>query len=93
MAALDRGKPGTVYNVVDDEPVTQFTFFQWLADQLGRPMPPSVLTPPDLARKRGAGSKRVANTRLREELRYSLKFPTFRDGYLPEIRAVNHTPG
>ena len=30
IAALKSGRPGEVYNVVDDEPCTQLTFFQWL---------------------------------------------------------------
>ena len=39
LAALDRGVPGTIYNVTDDEPVTQRALFEWLATQL--PMKPA----------------------------------------------------
>ncbi|PWU11151.1 MAG: hypothetical protein C5B50_23890 [Verrucomicrobia bacterium] len=70
-----------IYNVVDDEPVIQIEFFQWLAKKLSRPLPPSVPFDPTLAGKRGSTNKRVSNKKLRQELGYHLKFPTFREGY------------
>ena len=42
IAALKSGRAGEIYNAVDDEPVTQFTFFEWLAGTLGKDLPPSV---------------------------------------------------
>mgnify|MGYP003338457959 CR=1 FL=1 len=41
-AALERGRIGRVYNVADDVPVSQLEFFQWLAGQLRKPLPPFV---------------------------------------------------
>ena len=41
IAALQRGRPGEIYNAADDEPVSQRHFFEWLARTLGQPMPPS----------------------------------------------------
>ena len=32
IAALKSGRPGEIYNAVDDEPVSQMNFFQWLAE-------------------------------------------------------------
>ena len=32
IAALKSGRPGEIYNAVDDEPVSQTNFFQWLAE-------------------------------------------------------------
>lgn len=87
-AALDRGVPGRIYNVVDDEPVRQADLFAWLAAQLGRPMPPFVQNDPDLQRRRAPTDKRISNRRLREELGCVLRFPTFREGYAPEVRAA-----
>jgi nucleoside-diphosphate-sugar epimerase len=85
VAALRQARPGEIYNAVDDEPVSQLAFFEWLAGRLGRPLPPSG--PEDTeARKRGVTSKRVSNRKLKAELGYRFKYPTFRDGYLPEIR-------
>jgi nucleoside-diphosphate-sugar epimerase len=39
LVALERGRPGEIYNVVDDEPVTQREFFEWLAGQTGQQQP------------------------------------------------------
>ncbi len=85
VAALERGQPGKIYNVADDEPVTQREFFQWLSQQLGKPMPPPATDEENARRKRGLTQKRVSNRRLREELRCALSFPTFRQGYAAEI--------
>ena len=74
-------EPG-IYNVADDEPVTQKVFLEWLADRLGKPMPPDGKTPP---RKRAATSKRVRNAKLKAA-GWALRFPTFREGYEALIR-------
>ncbi len=79
-AALERGTAGEVYNVVDDEPVTQRELFGWLSGHLGRPMPDTTPPDPEL-RKRGVTHKRVSNRKLKAELGYRLKFPTFREGF------------
>jgi len=86
IAALDRGVPGQIYNVVDSEPVPQVEMFAWLAAALGQPMPPFVAVDPNLQRRRAATDKRISNRRLREELGYVLRFPTFREGYAGEVR-------
>ena len=81
VAALKRGRPGEAYNAVDDEPVTQIQFFQWLSNRLGKPLPPSVPEEAEAERKRGLSNKKVANRKLRLELGYQFKYPTFREGY------------
>ena len=53
IAALENGTPGEIYNAVDDEPVTQLKFFQWLATELKRPLPPRL---PADALKTGANA-------------------------------------
>ena len=35
-AALKDGRPGEIYNAVDDEPVAQVHFFRWLSETLGK---------------------------------------------------------
>jgi nucleoside-diphosphate-sugar epimerase len=85
LAALERGRAGRIYNVVDDEPVTQREFFTWLSGQLARPMPPPASEAENARRKRGLTHKRVSNCRLREELQCELNHPTFRQGYAAEI--------
>ncbi len=80
LAAMET-EPG-IYNVADDEPVTQHAFFEWLAGQLKQPMPPEGEAGP---RKRVATSKRVRNAKLKAA-GWQLQFPTFREGYGALIR-------
>jgi nucleoside-diphosphate-sugar epimerase len=85
IAALKSGRPGEVYNAVDDEPVTQLGFFQWLSGPLGKELPPSAPEGADDVRKRGVTNKKVSNRRLRMELGYQFKYPTFRQGCTAEL--------
>ena len=80
IAALERGRPGNIYNAVDDEPVSQFDFFSWLATFLHKPLPPTTPANVEFTRKRGASNKKVLNQKLKTELRYRFKYPTFREG-------------
>jgi nucleoside-diphosphate-sugar epimerase len=85
IAALKGGRPGDVYNVVDDEPVSQKTFFEWLGATLGKYPPPSTPENSGEERKRGTTNKRVSNRKLKMELGYQFKYPNFRKGYTAEI--------
>ena len=86
IAALKSGRPGEIYNVVDEEPVSQLHFFEWLAGALGKWLPPSVPEEDaDAVRKRGVTNKKVSNRRLKMELGYQFKYPTFRQGYTAEL--------
>lgn len=84
VSALERGAPGEIYNVVDDEPVQQRAVFAWLADRLNRPMPPTVAEISGTGR-RAVTNKRVSNRKLRLALQCELKYPTFREGYAAEL--------
>ena len=66
-----------IFNVVDDAPVTQLEWFEWVCGRLARPLPAFV--PRDLHRKRGWTSKRVSNAKLRS-LGWSTRYPSFREG-------------
>lgn len=88
IAGLKSGRRGEVYNAVDDEPVPQIHFFRWLSETLGKEMPPFVPEDVDANRKRGATNKRVSNRRLKMELGYRFKYPTFRQGYTAEIQRL-----
>jgi len=81
IVALQSGRPGEIYNAVDDEPVTQIDFFQWLSTRLKRSLPPSATEHPESARKRAGTNKRVSNLKLKTELGYRFKYPDFRQGY------------
>jgi len=78
--ALARARIGCIYNVVDDEPTTQVEFFQYLANRSGRPLPPFGSVEAAASFKRGTTNKRVSNWRLREELNYHFRYPSFREG-------------
>ena len=99
LAALKNGRPGEIYNAVDDEPVSQANFFQWLAGTVGKYPPPSVPAAVALARFgaprknadenperfRGVTNKRLVNRKLKMELGYQFKYPNFRKGYTAEL--------
>lgn len=89
LAALKNGRPGEVYNVTDDEAVTQLNFFRWLSETLGKWMPPFATEAENENRKRGLTQKRVSNRRLKMELGYQFKYPNFRQGYTVEIRRLD----
>ena len=85
IAGLKSGRPGEIYNAVDDEPVSQKNFFEWLGATLGKYPPPSVPEDSGENRKRGVTNKRVSNRKLKMELGYQFKYPNFRKGYTAEI--------
>ena len=89
MAALKNGRAGEVYNAVDDEPVPQIHFFRWLSETLGKYMPPFATEAETAERKRGLTQKKVSNRKLKMELGYQFKYPTFRQGYSAEIKRLD----
>ena len=85
LTALRSGRPGEIYNAVDDEPVTQLHFFRWLSETLGKWMPPFATEAENVQRKRGLTQKKVSNRKMKMELGCRLRYPTFRQGYTAEI--------
>jgi nucleoside-diphosphate-sugar epimerase len=85
IAALKNGRAGEIYNAVDDEPVSQLHFFQWLAQAVNKPLPPFTPENSTENRKRGATNKRVSNRKLKMELGHQFKYPNFRAGYGAEL--------
>ena len=90
QVALKNGRAGEIYNAVDDEPVTQLHFFRWLAETLGKWMPPFATEAEASQRKRGLTNKKVSNRKLKMELGYQFRHPTFRQGYTEEIRRLEN---
>lgn len=90
IAALKNGRPGEIYNAVDDEPVAQIHFFRWLSETLGKWMPPFATEEENAERKRGLTNKKVQNRRLKMELGYQFKYPNFRKGYTAEIQRLDN---
>jgi nucleoside-diphosphate-sugar epimerase len=89
LAVLKSGRPGEIYNAVDDEPVPQIHFFRWLSETLGKNMPPFATEDENAQRKRGLTQKRVSNRKVKMELGYQFKYPTFRQGYTAEIQRMD----
>ena len=88
IAALKSGRAGEIYNAVDDEPVAQIHFFRWLSETLGKYMPPFATEAESTERKRGLTQKKVSNRKLKMEMGYQFKYPTFRQGYTAEIKRL-----
>ncbi|MEO8101408.1 MAG: SDR family oxidoreductase [Betaproteobacteria bacterium] len=91
IAAMRFGKPGRVYNVVDDSVLGMGGYFDRVADALGLPRPPrisraeaAVRLPPALLTFMSE-SRRIGNRRLKRELRFTLRYPTI-DDFLRERR-------
>jgi len=89
LAALERGRPGEIYNVVDDEPTTLRDYATDLARVLGAPRPLSV--PAWVARLLGplggtlaTARLRVSNEKAKRDLGWTPAYPTHRDG-LPTL--------
>jgi nucleoside-diphosphate-sugar epimerase len=86
VAALHRGHPNRMYNAADDAPQKMGDYFDLVADGFGLPRPPRitraeaerVIAPNLLSFMRE--SRRLANHRIKRELRARLRFPTVRDG-------------
>lgn len=89
IATLECGRGGEIYNVADDEPVSQLDFFCWLAAKLGKPLPPTVSEDAVTPRKRGLTNKRVSNRRLKAELGFNFAYPNFRSGYSAELERLS----
>jgi nucleoside-diphosphate-sugar epimerase len=88
LTALEHGRPGEIYNAVDNEPVAQVHFLRWLSETLGKLMPPFGPEETESDRKRGLTHKKVSNRKVTMELGYRFKFPTFRQGYTAEIKRL-----
>ncbi len=93
IAALECGRAGEIYNAVDNEPVSQLQFFEWLAGTLGKDLPLPATAEEATTRRRGLTNKKVSNRRLRLELGYQFKYPDFRKGYTAEIQRLDKPVG
>jgi nucleoside-diphosphate-sugar epimerase len=93
VAAMDRGRPGAVYNVSDGHPTTMTDYFNRVADALGLPRPPQI----DPAAAEGqlsdgmrsylAESRRLDNRRMREELGVEPDYPDLATGLAACVEA------
>jgi nucleoside-diphosphate-sugar epimerase len=95
QASIAKPQPGRVYNVCDDEPCPPQDVIAYAAHLIGRPAPPEIAFEDaelsSIARSFYAESKRVANRRIKEELGYRLRYPTYREG-LAALLPLNPLP-
>ena len=93
VAAAERGRPDTVYNVSDGEPLRMTQYFFAVADALGLPRPPTVdldqavqlLSPAMMSYLKE--SRRLSNHKMLHELNVHLKYPSLESG-LCSVRAA-----
>lgn len=86
LAAFGRGRAGRTYNVCDDTRLKMGDFYDQLADAFALPRPPRMtraeigtrLSPLTLSFM--AESRRLSNTRLTQELRFTLRYPSLEAG-------------
>jgi nucleoside-diphosphate-sugar epimerase len=84
MAGIARPRVGPRINVTDDEPAPPQDVVAFAASLLGMAPPPEVafeeaeFSP--MARSFYGENRRVSNRRLRQELGYALRYPTYREG-------------
>jgi len=82
-ASMKTPNVGQIYNVCDDSPAPPQDILAYAAELLGMDPPPEIpfeeaeMTP--MARSFYSDSKRVRNTRIKEELGVVLKYPNYRD--------------
>ena len=91
VTALRRAAPLRAYNAVDDSAIKMGDWFDLVADRNDLPRPPRVtreaargLVSPALWSFM-AESRRIANTRVKRELGFRLRYPTVADG-VPSAR-------
>ena len=91
VASIRQPRPGSVYNVCDDDPAPPQDVIAHAAQLLGMPVPPGIpyeqaeFTP--MARSFYAESKRCRNDLIKSELGVTLLYPTYRDGLAALLKA------
>ena len=86
LAALDRAPAGSVYDIVDDQPVSTSEIIRTLADYSGSPAPFRVpswlprLVSPYLARMTSMRLP-LSNAKAKAELGWRPKYPTIHEGF------------
>ena len=86
VAALRFGHAGRMYNASDDSALKMGDYFDLVADRCGLPRPPR-LSRAEAAQRIPVNvlsfmneSRRLSNRRIKEELRFELRYPTVQDG-------------
>jgi len=81
IAAMQKGRPGQAYNVVDHAPHTPAEYYNQMASLLG--VAPLIASPPET---QAPPSIRYQNEKLLKEFGMILRFPTYREGLLDGLQ-------
>lgn len=92
VVALERGAANRAYNICDDSAERMGDWFDKLADAFSLPRPPRLtraqietrLSPQMLSFM--SESRRLANTRMKRELKLQLRYPTVDDGIAEALK-------
>lgn len=91
IAALVHGRPNRIYNINDDSALAMGEWFDALADAFALPRAPRLpreevrRAVPPLQWSFMSESRRLDNTRMKQELRLHLRYPTVATGIAPAI--------
>jgi len=86
VAALHRGQANRSYNASDDAPQKMGDYFDLVADRFSLPRPPRVpraearAVLPAMLYSFMSESRRLTNSRVKQELRVRLRYPTVHEG-------------
>jgi nucleoside-diphosphate-sugar epimerase len=86
VAALRFGHAGRMYNASDDSMLKMGDYFDLVADRCGLPRPPRLSRAeanrsiPSNMWSFMSESRRLSNRRIKDELRFKLRYPTVREG-------------
>jgi nucleoside-diphosphate-sugar epimerase len=83
---LAEAESSGLFNVVDNQPVTEIEWFRYVCERLNKPLPP--IGPRDFNQKRGWTNKQVSNKKLRS-LGWEPIYPTFKEGLVPLLGSVS----
>jgi nucleoside-diphosphate-sugar epimerase len=78
--AATAAPPRAVYCVSDDKPTPQLEYTEWLCKRLGVPLPPQVDSMAPGKRRRPVRNRAVSNQRLKEQLQYQFRYPSYVEG-------------
>ncbi len=92
LGSMAKPNPGRGYNVADDFPCPPQDVIAHAATLLGMPVPPDIAfaeaTLSPMARSFYADSKRVSNARVRAELDYIFRYPSYREGLADLLKTL-----
>jgi nucleoside-diphosphate-sugar epimerase len=87
LAALERGRGGEVYHIVDDDPAPTREFIPAIAEALGAPKPLHIpawlgrLLAGDVAVTMMTEGRGSSNAKAKRELNWQPIWPSWRDGF------------